>query len=137
MENIIKAWIKRVAGAATVISFMWWLLTEFDGGLETFGFLVMGSLVLGVGVLMLGELLYIVLSTALDMARERKNPFVQGIVFAGGALMILAILDLAILNGNFIVEPIATLIFTGNFGDSYWGCRDNWVIVEEGAFCDR
>lgn len=137
-ENDINVWVKRTAGAVAFAFFLWGL-TEFfkDRSLENFGLAIGAPLVGGFFVLFVAEIVRIVGEGALEQAKEFRNPFAQGAAFIGFVFVMIGVLDLLLFTGQFVVWPTLSLVFYGDFGDSYWGCRDHWYVDEDGSFCNR
>lgn len=135
-----EAWVNRSAGAVSVIAFIWILAQSFSEGgstVEVLGLALVVGFGAGMIVLAVGHLGVILVLASLDYAKGYQNPFVQGAAFAGFLAVILAVVDVILVGGQFIVEPAFYLILTGDFGDSYWGCRDHWITRDEGSYCDR
>ena len=137
-QKTFEMWVSRAAGAAVVATFLLMLIPFFDDRtLSAFATAIGAGLGAGLIVLMVGNLIGIVVLASLDGASSYKNPFSQGVAFAGFLVLLIAIIDLLLLRGDFVVQPALTLFFSGEFGDSFWGCRDHWVFADEGSFCDR
>lgn len=127
----------RAVGAAVPAGMLLALFTGFE--LTFSGILDVVATGLGFGLLAI-IVVYIgslIVSVAIDSMNSSENPLKQGATFFFGLLLIAVFLDLVFLRATFVITPLLTLIFTGDFGDSFWGCRDAWVVVDEGSFCDR
>lgn len=122
-------WAYRLAGIGFVIGTVWGFV-ESDGE-------ILESLLTGAGMAFVVLILWGIISVGISIASEQTNPFTQGMGFALGIVVALTLLDLALMGGMFLIWPFFTLLFGGDWSQTYWGCMEHWVCVEEGCWCGR
>lgn len=132
-DNEESKWAYRLAGIGFVTGTVWGFI-ESDG--EILGSLFTGAGV-ALGVLILWFIISFIISCGISIASEQTNPFKQGLGFAFGIVIALTVLDLAFFGGIFLIQPFFTLLFGGDWSQSYWGCMEHWKCVEEGCWCGR
>lgn len=128
-DNEESKWAYRLAGIGFVIGTVW--------GFVGFNGEILNSLLTGAGMAFVVLILWGIISVGINIASEQKNPFKQGLGFASGIVIALTVLDLAFLGGIFLIRPFFTLLFGGDWSQSYWGCMEHWKCVEEGCWCGR
>ena len=140
-EAKARPWFFRLIGALAGIGFLW---SFFDPLHSSFMERIGSGFLVGLGtyliLYMAGFLLNLVLRQSVEYAAQSKNPFVQGLKFIFFAFICFGVIDVALLGGNFIAQPVLVIIASGSLEGTYWGC-DNWRVIEdyEGitrSFCD-
>lgn len=89
------------------------------------------------GLLILHSLLFLpisIITDALDVASQEKNPVRQGFVFVFFIVVMAVFFDAVLFGGIFLVNPLISLIFNGDLNNTFYVC-DDWVTVDEGAYC--
>jgi hypothetical protein len=102
-------WLYRIAGAVGVLGGVFGLYSSMSAG-DSFGDTVYTGLSYTLGAAFIffvpTILLITILETAIGYAREKKNPFVQGIAFAAMFLLLVLLFDLFFLQGMLIFTPV-------------------------------
>ncbi|MCE6967424.1 hypothetical protein [Cereibacter sphaeroides] len=132
-----EVWMWRAVGAAVPAGMLLALFNGFELTLAgIFHVIAMGfgAGLLGIIAVHIGSLM---VTIAIDSMNPSANPLKQGATLLFGLLLIAVVLDLLFLGMTFVITPLLTLALTGDFGDSFWGCRDAWAVVDGGGFCDR
>lgn len=101
---------------------------------------VWSSLAIGLGsafaVYLLFTILVLPIAAGLDAAEREDNPLKKLTSFLFVVVSILAFLDGALMQGTFLVMPALSLIGVVSFESTYWGCGGEWVVVDEGSWCE-
>lgn len=58
-------------------------------------------------------------------------------VFIFSIVVGIIIFDILLFYGGYTIQPALWLVITGDFGPTYWGCEGDWVVIEEGSYCDE
>lgn len=134
-EDKVKNAAMGVAGKlALVVPFVavpWAIFTGED---------IWTSLAIGLGsafaVYLLFTILVLPIAAGLDAAEHEDNPLKKLTSFLFVVVGILAFLDGALMQGTFLVMPALSLIGVVSFESTYWGCEGEWVVVDEGSWCE-
>lgn len=101
---------------------------------------VWSSLAIGLGsafaVYVLFTILVLPIAAGLDAAEHEDNPLKKLVSFLFVVVGVLAFLDGALMQGNFLVMPALSLIGLFPYESTYWGCEGEWVVVDEGSWCE-
>jgi hypothetical protein len=131
----LDKWSYWLSGASAVA----FGILSFISSNERIGNALFSSLLAGLGaafvVLCVIQFLGITLFGAIDAARQKTNPFRQGVTFAIVAAVMLGLGDAIVFRGMFVVSPALSLVFNGTLEDTYWSCQGDWEIADEGQFC--
>lgn len=129
-------WTYRSSGVGAVLGALWGFLSTSDGLIDR----LLSSVTFGVGfafiILILGSLVAIILKLAVSSFGTDENPFKQGLQFAFVLFLLASFIDGALLGGTFLVDPLIITLAGGDWESTYYGCPTEWVVVDEGSYCD-
>ena len=75
-----------------------------------------------------------IITSGIDAASQEKNPVRQGFSFVFFIVVLAIFFDAALLGRMFLFNPLISLIFNGDLNNTFYSC-DNWVSMDEGAYC--
>jgi hypothetical protein len=136
-DKLIKPWYERTMGvfiAGGAIGGFVFNVTEIE--LFLLG-RILSALVGAFGSLVLHSLLFLpimIITSGIDAASQEKNPVRQGFSFVFFIIVLAIFFDAALLGGMFLFNPLISLIFNGDLNNTFYSC-DNWVSMDEGAYC--
>ena len=136
-DKLIKPWYERTMGvfiAGGAIGGFVFNVTEIE--LFLLG-RILSALVGAFGSLILHSLLFLpimIITSGIDAASQEKNPVRQGFSFVFFIVVLAIFFDAALLGRMFLFNPLISLIFNGDLNNTFYSC-DNWVSMDEGAYC--
>ena len=89
------------------------------------------------GSLIIHSLLFLpimIITGGIDAASQEKNPVRQGFVYICFIVVLAIFFDGVLFGGIFLFNPLISLIFNGDLNNTFYSC-DNWVSMDEGAYC--
>ena len=87
---------------------------------------------------MIGMLLAVALSVLLitfGAVRHTKNPFLGILKLLFYPVAGFALFDQILLGGNYIVQPLISLLIEGTIEGTIYSCQD-WITHDEGSYCN-
>jgi len=136
-DKLLKPWYDRTMGmfiaGGAILGFVF---NIFEIEIFLLG-RILSALGGAFGSLIIHSLLFLpimIITDGIDAASQEKNPVRQGFVFICFIVVLAIFFDGVLLGGMFLFNPLISLIFNGDLNNTFYSC-DNWVSMDEGAYC--